>query len=988
MTSFLASALAQQRMTEILLKLLTSYLFANSFLAVVTRTAEAANLQKQPLLILAEDTFAERLRQRQQDGIEIVKHSEMSESHVIETLASGRTMVWIGMPDRLPRELWIGNFSPSDSPLMVRVAENSPLHLSEFPAMRAHVHSAFLKPPLEFLQHNIDEEIRAKFSPILESYDRFGQLVGYPGVVLTHFAPSLVGHRFHGAECFCFFFDDPTAAVGASTWDKLLRSIVRRFQAGLVTERCDTNFASYAPGERAQIRVRVRNRRNRAVAIDLRFYTWGPRQGEFAHATSMRRTIDANDTTEAVCDLLVPHASGLHRVRVEICQDEMQAESLSSTGAPTVVDRCETGFVVIPRPLDTPKILTIDGTNFCFDGNPAFSAGTHYFPSSSWWEWVWRDFDPISADRDFAGMRQAANRIVRVWSDPVLDESSLRAMDAAIFLAAEHGIVLDICVFNQWVEHLGYERENGEHVTFQFRHPRDFNLYSISLRNIARQREYVGVMAHRWRKAQNVIYNLANETYLKDPDVSQMDEEVQHWQEIPEQQGELRDTSLFRRWAMEMANAIREAGGQQPVFGGYLFSLSGGGDTYLANHDAPLISWHGYAPPAQVAAALQYFDPASSHRPLLLEEFGTRGWNDPVHYDAVVHRALGAGAASVMSYEWGVSRLAKEQCFEPLPIRQCLQGDPDPRWFTPAIEYARTSTSAEGVGIAPFASGFGYGSIYNGTPFPASAAQAVARLSIMARSLVRSPATCPVYVLVPSAQTALLPESLSLFEDLWRAGVEFGVWQEADVEQLPAEARTIICLGSLQEKSREVLNRRRNDGTEIFGRTDAWKVAKVLPRVTVHPAESVQVMLRNTTRGRLYACFAEKDCEGVVVDALGHQVRLDALPHCLVLADSTGIGLIEGGGEIIIDGKMYCNVSAGLAFLDANATSHLLDTNEIDVMVSQPTTLEFRWPICEIEVFTESCALPLVTIKPPKTSKLLDVDRELHRYRLRLRFQK
>jgi len=52
-------------------------------------------------------------------------------------------------------------------------------------------------------------------------------------------------------------------------------------------------------------------------------------------------------------------------------------------------------------------------------------------------------------------------------------------MDSAIDLAAQQGIVLDICIFTQWIRRIGFERSSGEMVTFDFRDPRDFNVYSF-----------------------------------------------------------------------------------------------------------------------------------------------------------------------------------------------------------------------------------------------------------------------------------------------------------------------------------------------------------------------------------------------------------------------------------------------------------------------------------------------------------------------------
>ena len=66
----------------------------------------------------------------------------------------------------------------------------------------------------------------------------------------------------------------------------------------------------------------------------------------------------------------------------------------------------------------TENPMQFEGVNFRFDGQDAFYVGTHYYPSSVWIERTWRDFDTARAAQDFAAMRRAGNRIVRIWVDP------------------------------------------------------------------------------------------------------------------------------------------------------------------------------------------------------------------------------------------------------------------------------------------------------------------------------------------------------------------------------------------------------------------------------------------------------------------------------------------------------------------------------------------------------------------------------------------
>ena len=683
------------------------------------------------------------------DTFKTVPFPDLDPDALVAALAEGDSLIWLGDPSRVPEDLWVGYFTPSQSPVEVRTSPSSPL-IGTFSAReKTPALSAYIRPPKEMPYHNLDEEPRADFLPLLEARDRFGQVIGYPGVLMHHFAPSSVRRRFAGSECFFFFLQPPEGEAGRKAWAEMLRAIAHRFAGGIQLASVETDYASYQAGERVRVRAQVKNLNENARATEIRFSVRAPGERQFRSLVSQRRVPEGVGVSEAVCDFRPQNQPGLWTVRVEAAVDVGQAEMLALEGHPVPIDRRQVGFVQLDGPLKTPGIVGAEGPALLIDGRSDFWVGTHYYPSSSWWDWLWRDFRPLTADRDLAAMRQTGYRIIRIWVDPVLDPTSLRAMDAAIYLAARHGIVLDVCLFTQWTSLVGFERRDGSQVRIELAGPDDFNVYGISFRRLELQREYVQVLAHRWRQAGNLIYNLANETYVRDPDPEQMDPEARDWQGIPEEAGVLRDTLLFRRWAREMTVALRQSGAAQPVMPGYLFSLAGGGDSYLANRDSEFASWHGYVPLAEIGNTVSYFDPACTSRPLVLEEFGTVGWNDPVHYDGAAHQALAAGAAAAMSYEWGVSWLARELGFHPTPLRRILDRTADPRWFKPAIPLAK-KWSRRGVGLHPAPSGFTYGSAYHGTPFPAEAAVALGRMGLIGEGLGRVNQPEWIYLVVPA----------------------------------------------------------------------------------------------------------------------------------------------------------------------------------------------------------------------------------------------
>jgi hypothetical protein len=916
-------------------------------------------------------------------GFRVTLKSALDPQPLLEALGAGDSLLWIGEGSGIPADLWIGTFRPFESSTETVIAEDSPLILDGISFRPTRLSSAFIRPTKEMYLHNVDEEPMADFLPILEARDRFGRVVGYPGVLMAHFAPSLVGHRFHGSECFFFLFDRPAEALPSEGWLSLIQSVADRFRSALHLRHVQTDYASYRCGERVRVRAVVANLCRQATAAEIRCYVKAPGSTVFRYVVSHRRCPAGLGESEAVCDLLLGGDPGLWVIRVEACQDPAHAEELAIEGNPLLVDRREVGVVLFEGAPKTPSCWAVNGASIQLEGRDNFWTGTHYYPSSSWWEWLWRDFRPLAVARDLAGMRRTGYRIVRIWIDPILDEQTLRAMDAAIYLAARNGIVLDVCIFTQWVRTIGFERENGEHVRFDFRGRYDFNLYGISLRNLALQREYVRLLARRWRDVGNIMYNLTNETYLKDPDPTQMDPEVGGWEDVPEEKGTLRDALLFRRWVKEITAAIREAGGRQPILPGYMFSLADGGDVYLGNRDGEIEPWHSYNA-ALTGPTLACADPICSKRPVILEECGALGWNRREDYDRHAHYALGAGAAAALSYEWGVSWLARDSCFYAVPLREFAEREPDPRWFGPAIEIAK-SWPSRGVSICATPSGFGYGSIYHGTPFPAEAAIALGRLGLMGGGLGRARREEGVYLLIPTGAW----DRFGLFEEtiraLWREKVVFGICQQDCLDHLPQSARVLICPGGVPRALAQRIEAIRCSGVEIYS-DDGWKVSDRLGRVSVTPGEGVDLLTRRTVQGTLYSLFAEGPAGSITLETEEHAVLTFGLTrYAMVHQRANGLGLLEASGEVKINGAPLCAISRGRAFIASEDGQDLTDCARVRLLVTEPTRVEFAREIASCAVLEEGVTQPVGTFSVGRTE--LEIDGEMSCYVLELSFR-
>jgi len=946
--------------------------------------------------LVIEDSLARELEGQIPKDFNVIPKSKLDSAKLMSDVSGGDSLVWIAGGTDIPRDLWVGTFTPSDTALKIQPAEHSPF---KFPAMKfrdTRVSSAYILPTKLLPFHNVDEEPRAEFLPLLEAHDRFGRVIGYPAVLMHHYEASTVRHRFSGSECFFFLFDKPAEAIDAEGWRELLSGVAERFRARLQWYSVTTDYSSYRMGERVQVRSVVRNLRSTAVAATIQLSVMGPGEKTFHMVNQARRAPDAMSNAEALIDFIPHGRPGLWTLRVEALEDPVHPEELAVEGNPVFVDRRDIAFVVIDGGLKSPPIIHTDGANIQLDGQDGFWVGTNYYPSNSWWDWTWRDFHPLKAAEDLSAMRRTGYRLVRIWADADLDEHSLRAMDAMVYLAAQRGIVLDVTIFTQWTRTIGYDRPSGEHVSFDFRGMSDFNLYGISLHNIELQKQYVQAMARRWRTAGNVIYDISNETYLKDPDPSEMDPDVLRWKGIPKEHGIMRDSLLFQRWTDEMTSAIREAGGNQLVIPGKMFSPAGGGDGYISQRHGDIESLHDYRTPEGTGIDLAYVDCTCTHRPYILEEFGIYDrWNDEHHFDAVTHYALAAGSAAAMSYEWGISWFERQLSFYPTPLREARDvAKPDPRWMPwkglldeNVEHFPRT---AAGLWSAP--SGFNWGSTYHGTPFPASAAIALGRLGMMGEHYPRAVRSEKIYVVVPTAYLGARSGSQEVDDTvkiLWAEHIPFGIVQEECLPSVPHSAKILIAPKGITEASQSVVDSLREAGVQTFiGPRANWQEAVKPYVLDVKGAEDANVIARRTEDGTLYSVLAKESAQGpekpvVLKTEQNTEVTLGFKDYAMAQDTPSGVNFVESTGDVIVNGTKLYTIDSARAIIASDDGQDLLHSKKLTVVVSAPTKIHFAQPVSEMEVFEAGQAKPIATVTPDDPTTI-DFDRELSNYILRI----
>jgi hypothetical protein len=942
-------------------------------------------------LVIEDSLFAE-LNGHIPPEYQITLKSKLDGASLVEELAAGNSLVWIANGSDIPRDLWIGSFRPAASALSISFSQEAPLASTPIQFRKSQVSSAYILPTKLMPFHNIDEEPRADFIPILEARDRFDQVIGYPGVLMHHYGPSTVRHRFAGSECYFFLFDHPSEALNSAGWTQLLNLLATRFLAHLQLKSVATDYSSYHLGERVLIRTRAMNLRQKAAATIIHFYVKEPGENKFYEIDKKRSCPDGLSDSEVSTDFLPHGRPGIWIIRAEAWQDPVHAEELAVEGKPVLVDRRDIGVVVLSGELHTPSIVNLNGPTIEVDRKDDFLTGTNYYPSTSWWDWLWRDFHPLKAAEDFTAMRRVGYRVVRMWSDPLLDEQSLRSMDAAIYLASEHGIVLDITIFTDWPRTISFERANGERVAFDFRGLRDFNVYGVSFHNLDLQKELVQVLAKRWKDVGNVIYDLSNEVYIRDPDPSQMDQEAIRWDGIPQNNGIVRNTLLFRRWAKAMTEAIRQAGGKQPIIAGDLFS-EWGLDQYLGQRDGNIESVHGYSL-ERTGLELAYSDPVCSDRPMLLEEFGAWDrWNDEELYDALVHDALGGGAAGAMSYEWGISWFSAQLPFFATPLREARDVEPDPRWIPwPDLLVDRESFAfpRRSVGLLTAPSGFNWGSIYHGTPFAASSAIALGRLGRIGQGLGRVRHPEKIYVLVPTAFGGNgdgVDEVIETIHALRQQKAIFGIMQEDCLATVDKSTQVIIAPKRVSDASMQQLDALRTSGVQVFlGLTADWHNAVQVSQLSITPPLGSELLTRRTVEGTLYLVKRSGEPRAInLTTEHNTNLRLGLNKYVMVHERASGINLIEASGEVFINGIRFCTVEGGRVIVASADELDLEHTRHLRIVATEPTRIHLAHPIISIKVMQEAVLEPVGNVTPDENDKsTISIDSELVRYELRV----
>lgn len=778
------------------------------------------------------------------------------------------------------RPLWV-DAGPCQAAAL-RPPDETPLPLPPVRWREAACRGLFVRPPETHVYFGRDEMPRMELLPLAVAADAGGRAWAYPAAWFKHVGASLVGGRFAGSHWFAFAIERPLEALDAPGWSALIDALCDRAESRIALLDVRAHYPLAHAGETVRIDVRLANHAASIAAARVDLTAERP-DGRQWTSRWIRRALNGREEVTLTWEFPVGADPGLWRVSAELFEEDRFAYGAAREDGARLVERAGCGVVVAPPDADALARPEIDGRELRIGDADGFVTGVHYYPSSSWFDWAWRDFRPERAAHDLDEMARLGYRLARVWVDPELDEAALRGLDAWLALSGMRGIVSIVCIFTQWARHLSYPDEHGA-TTFEFMGPADYNVYSVQLINIAHQQRYVATLARRWRAWPNVIWNLANEAMILDPDPEQVD--VRYFGDVTPRAGPEAGPAYFNRWADLMTEALRDAGAQQPVLRGYGFPM--GGDCYLQNRDGDFLVWHHYAPPEIAGPSLPFGDPGIIEKPYLLEEFGAPTFDEAArraHYEGLLCWAVALGAAGACAYEWGVSWLARELPYVATPLKDLsLFAEVDPRWGPGGQLPYSASWPVGTLGLCPWAASFCYGCNFGGTPFPTPAAEALGRVGRFCAGIGAPQGREPVVLVVPREWALFAPQAgyaremaptAGCVRALAAAHVPFSVAQAdqiAALDPLP-EALIYPASGEVSPEAAAVLEALAARGAAVHtGAPEAWIEALAPYAMAVESSRPVWCLRRRTRDGCVFFIY-DPAAEGQDGDAVA--VRLD-----------------------------------------------------------------------------------------------------------------
>ena len=866
----------------------------------------------------------------------------------IRRISNGDSFIFIGVKglEKL-KELWIDTYESEDKPVTdLRInSKHSMLNINvDFGKGRCRY--AYLRPEKTYLCHGVDEEIRADIYPVIEAIGRYGNLVGYPGVMIRNYANSLVEGRFKGSSWYVFLFENYDDILSIEDWNLTLSEIIDYDKEKCFISRLCTEYPMYKKDEKVKLECTVLNLRKEIEMTTVKFEIIDENGISVKEIGEIGRCININEEMCISYDWYPKGNENLYRIRASLFRQDRNKYGIERETDIKLIDTNEY-IVIMEDDSNEEQFFEIEGSGINIQGNKGFFFGTNYFPSSCFHDWTFRDIRIDKVYSDILNMKMYGMKIVRIFVDPVLDEEFLRGLEACIELCSRNGITIIITIFTSWSRWLEINTKSikSKKEAMDFKNDALVGLY---LKNIEFQKNYIAAMAERFKDKKNIIWNITNEFSIMNPDDTQVDPSWMN-DTYKNLDRPASNTEIFKQWADKMVDAIKTSGSSQLIILGMAFDT--GVDNYLSTKDAEIVSWHTYESIVTSAKTTLYNDVSCINKPMFVEEFGSRqngsdGFQEGVftgevdwdkaeknylvrRYDDQLHYFLGTGAAGACSYEWGVSWLIRYLPFIAPPRKynnEIEKEKLDPNIQGGLYDYSSTWKKG-GIGTCPWAASFEFGMNYSCTPCPSPTLNLFKKYSYAWNELDYDPQPQKTYLVIPIEFSDFIPQEgykrrvdvlFKAIENLWRNGIVFGVWQEDELEHLPVKIKTIIFPNEnkIRPETRNGLKKLERNGVKVYtGEDFSWEKDNDIERVPFTASCDVQLLIREGKESKTYIIKnLQKELHEIKLQLSNIDVEIQLSGFGLLQVKSGNVVMAESEGKVLIGGELIAD-SKGIKYI-------------------------------------------------------------------------
>jgi hypothetical protein len=434
-----------------------------------------------------------------------------------------------------------------------------------------------------------------RWIPILNAYDRYGELRGTVGALVYNYAGP-----YRGSAWAFFGVKEPILSLGKDWAYGLLEGIVNALMRRTFLSRLSTNWACYRQGEEVLVSATVSNFGMRPQEAEVTIRLDGD---EIAR---VKRSISPGET-EDISAVWRPERFDHDLYKVEAL--------LEVNGA--LCDRMKTGFVVWDKGKAGKGFdLSFHDNYFHVDGKAKFLCGTN----QTGMMWFSPKENPLIWDRDFARMRDNGLRVLRVLhfspfseggyegrpsNDPMglrnIPERLVRQADAMVQLAVEHVLILFVTLHDWMPVELSEEELEAQ---------RRWNEFWV--------RRYSGLP---------VIFDIQNEPSVHPERTGLSKPEGKRWDDLRAIEYERAKVYLLERWISANVEGI-VAGDPDAIFTVGFLPWIYPADKILGTHRLTFSNMHYYGPLERLPAELKLTDRRFEGKSLSLGEFGAQEAHD------------------------------------------------------------------------------------------------------------------------------------------------------------------------------------------------------------------------------------------------------------------------------------------------------------------------------------------------------------------------